>query len=141
MLLIDLEKKKEKLADDNIKLMALFAELDPDPILRVDDNGIIIKMNDPAKDLFSEANILNQRCDKLIPNYEEIKKNSSDDNQEILINGNYFTISIKESSHLEFAQIYLHDISYRIEQEKLIKRYQKNLKLLRVKLDEINEKA
>lgn len=135
-----LEKKSGKLEDENLRLMALFAELDPDPILRVDENGIIIKMNDPAKDFFPNGNIINQRCDKLIPNYEELKKNSHDNNQEVSINGKHYTVSIRVSKHLNFTQIYLHDITHRIEQERIIKEYQENLKLLRIKFDDINEK-
>lgn len=135
-----LEKKSEKLEDENLRLMALFAELDPDPILRVDENGIIINMNDPAKDFFTEEHILNQKCEKLIPNYEELKNNSHDIDQEVLINGKYFTVSLRENKHLNFAQIYLHDITHKIEQEIIIKNYQKELKLLKVKLDETYEK-
>jgi len=134
-----LQTKKEKLENENLKLMALFAELDPDPILRVDENGIIINMNDPAKNFFSEEHIINQRCDKLIPAYEELKKKSHDNNQEVSINGKHFTVSIRESKHFSFTQIYLHDITHRIEQERLIKEYQKNLKMLRIKFDDVNE--
>lgn len=134
-----LQTKKEKLENENLKLMALFAELDPDPILRVDENGIIINMNDPAKNFFSEEHIINQRCDKLILAYEELKKKSHDNNQEVSINGRYFTVSIRESKHFSFTQIYLHDITHRIEQERLIKEYQKNLKMLRIKFDDVNE--
>ena len=135
-----LQTKKEKLENENLKLMALFAELDPDPILRVDENGIIININDHAKNFFSEEHITNQRCDKLIPAYEELKKKSHDNNQEVSIDGKHFAVSIRESKHLSFTQIYLHDITHRIEQERLIKEYQKNLKLLRIKFDDINEK-
>lgn len=133
-----LQRKKEKLENENLKLMALFAELDPDPILRIDDNGIIIKMNKPAENIFSVDKI-NKRCDSLIPNYNELKENSSDNNQVALVNGRHFTVSIKKSGQLKFSQIYLHDISNRIEQERLIKEYQKKLKLLRIKLDASNE--
>jgi len=135
-----LEKKKEKLEDENLRLMALFAELDPDPVLRVDENGIIIKMNNPAKELFTEENYINQRCDKLISNYEKLKENLYDNNQEVSISGKHFTISIRESKHFNFTQIYLHDITQRVEQEKIIKDYHKNLKLLKAKLDDIYEK-
>ncbi len=138
--IIPLEKKGKKLEDENLKLMALFAEFDPDPILRVDENGIIINMNDPAKDFFIEEHILNQKCDKLIPNYQELKNNPHDIHQEVSINQKYFTISIRESKHLNFTQIYLHDITHKVEQEIIIKNYQKKLKLLKAKLDDTNEK-
>lgn len=134
-----LQKKKDKLENDNLRLLALFAELDPDPILRVDHNGIITTLNEPAKDIFSGA-IIGQRCDSIILNYNELIKNPQLSNEIVKIDKKYFTISLKENSSLEFIQIYLHDISKRIEQEKLIEKYQENLRLLRIKLDNINEK-
>jgi len=117
--IIPLQRKKEKLDNNNLRLMALFAELDPDPVLRVDSDGIIIKMNSPAIAFFSE-NEINEKCNKLIPDYEQIKKNLLDDNNVVSINGKHFTISINESDDLEFTQVYLHDISKMVEQENLL---------------------
>jgi len=134
-----LKRRTEKLEDDNMRLMALFAELDPDPILRVDENGIIIKLNDPAKEILS-LDVLGQKCDSIIPNYKELLKRTQISNEIVEIDGKHFTISLKENSLLEFVQIYLHDISNRIEQEKKIELYQENLRLLRIKLDNQNEK-
>lgn len=134
-----LQKRKDKLEDDNMRLMALFAELDPDPILRVDENGIIITLNDPAKSIFSRE-LVGQTCDTIIPNYKELLKRPQLGSEIVEINSKYFTISLKENNSLEFVQVYLHDITSRIEQEKLIEVYQENLRLLRIKLDNQNEK-
>ena len=134
-----LQKRKDKLEDENLRLLALFAELDPDPILRVDKNGIIITLNEPAKTIFTNA-IVGQKCETIIANYKELLNNSKLSDEIVEVDKKYFTISIKENSTLEFVQIYLHDISKRIEQEKLIEEYQENLKILRLNLDYKNEK-
>ena len=37
--------------------MALFAELDPNPLLRINSEGIIIHLNDAAKNLREDTSI------------------------------------------------------------------------------------
>ncbi|MFH0733186.1 MAG: ATP-binding protein [bacterium] len=134
-----LKSRTEKLEETNMRLMALFAELDPDPILRIDENGIIIMLNDPAKRIIHQ-NIVGKRCDTIITNYKELLKRPKINNEIVEINKKYYTISLKENNSLEFVQIYLHDITDRIEQEKQIEEYQENLRLLRIKLNERDEK-
>ncbi|MBK7978863.1 MAG: hypothetical protein IPK06_02390 [Ignavibacteriae bacterium] len=54
-----LRKKKAELELKNLKLSALFAEVDPDPVIRIDENNLIIELNNSAVKEFG-PNILKQ---------------------------------------------------------------------------------
>ena len=51
-----LSKRKRKLELENAKLAALYSEIDPDPIIRVDENWKPIDMNNAAKEIFNSGN-------------------------------------------------------------------------------------
>ena len=53
-------KEKGELENKNVKLMALFAELDPDPLMRIDESGVIIQINDATKKLFGDRSIIGE---------------------------------------------------------------------------------
>ena len=129
--------KKRKLEMENAKLSALFAEVDPDPVLRTDLAGKVIDMNNFAKDLFDHS-LTDVNIKTLIPNIE-INSNGNGLNSEINLGNKNYTVIIKEIKELGYKHIYLHDITSRVEYEKKIKDYQNNLKELRIKIDSVNE--
>ena len=45
-------KEKESLELKNAKLLTLFTEMDPNPIIKIDPVGVIVGMNKSAKDNF-----------------------------------------------------------------------------------------
>jgi PAS domain-containing protein len=49
------------------KLMSIFAELDPDPLFRVDPAGIILLVNDSAKKMFPGKKLLGEKIESVIP--------------------------------------------------------------------------
>ena len=64
----DLHKHKLELDKAELKsarVMAMFAELDPDPLIRIDINGKIVKTNDSARNLFSDS--LSKNITEILP--------------------------------------------------------------------------
>lgn len=133
-----LNKRKQELEIENTKLMALFAEIDPDPILRVNNEGKIISANNTALNDFKGMNLIGSNFSSILPEVDLNNSNLAHDNV-IGFSDRFFNISIRKIDSLGFKQIYLHDITKRIEYESQIKEYQKNLRSLRTKLDNLNE--
>jgi signal transduction histidine kinase len=106
------EKKEIELR--NSRMMALFAELDPDPVIRVDMEGKVNFYNEAANKLLNivagddirkvELNITLDELKKLILNNESF-------NLPFLINSVYYNVLIKGNTALGIAQFYLRDIS------------------------------
>lgn len=132
---IHLEDDEE---NDNLKLMALFAEIDPDPILRVNDRGEISGANNTALKKFKDHSLIGSKFSELVPDIE-IKDQNFLNDEIITITDRYFSMSIRKLKSLNFHQIYLHDITDRIRYENQIKEYQINLKKLRTRLENFNE--
>lgn len=117
-LLIPTEQKhiqeKKEIELKNSRMMALFSELDPDPVIRVNLNGNIIFFNEAAGKLFSisEGSKLPDAKFRLKPS--EIENIINKDNKHSFqteINGIHYNVLIIGNSHLGIAQIYLRDIS------------------------------
>ena len=117
-LLKPLEKRhiqeKREIELKNSKLMAMFTELDPDPVIRVDIEGKINFFNDAAKKL------LNVKVGQIITDLgyqitaEELKKKIANNDSSTLLfklNDIYYNVLIKGNSDLGIAQFYLRDIS------------------------------
>jgi len=133
-----LTKRQKELELENTKLMALFAEIDPDPILRINDEFKIISANNTALNIFDEKKLLGSSIGSIIHGFEFDNKEVLN-NKIIEINSRHYSISARKVEALGFIQIYLNDITKRIEYENQIEQYQKNLRQLRTKLEEMNE--
>jgi len=127
-----LEKKELELKQ--VRLMALFADLDPDPVLRVDNTGSIIYTNNAARDLPEFSSIEGRGIDELLPGISimipEIIKSNSNQAHSAYINQKYYMITLRGNLFLNIAQIYLHDISDRKKFENRLKYSRKKLKYL-----------
>jgi len=126
------------------KLMSVFAELDPDPLFRIDSNGSILLVNESAKDMFPEKELLGDQIDNIINELNrDFSKIINDDDQEkfnaVIFERNFSGI-IKGIKTLDFAQIYLHDISEKIETQQQLIKSQNELKQLTIYLDANLEK-
>ena len=105
-----LTKKKLELENENIKLMALFAEIDPDPILRVDKFGKIISANNTALNDFKGINLIGSEFSNIITDFD-IEEIESSEEKVVEVNDRFFNISVREGESLDFRQVYLHDIT------------------------------
>jgi len=120
-IILPLNKKhqieKHELELKNSRLMALFAELDPDPIIRIDKTGKILLSNQAAKNLFTSnpdsANIMVTlpflTPDKIGTGIESDKKFSNT----IKLYDYHYTVLFVGNSNLQIAQIYFRDITKR----------------------------
>ncbi len=124
--------EKENLELKNAKLLALFSELDPNPIIRIRPDGKIVGNNKSAAKLFN----LNNEGDVYINDI--LTNEMSDIEQEILgnksttfnahINGKYYEISLHGISLLDMAQLYFYDLTDKKEYEEQMEVYQRLLR-------------
>ncbi len=128
----ELEKKELELK--NAQLMSLFAELDPDPVLRINLDGVIIFTNEAAKKL-SPINLLEgKNVKEILPeikfnikNFIEANKSRSFSHS---INARYYSILFRGISSLNIAQIYFHDFTDKKKYERKLLHYNRRLKEL-----------
>ncbi|MFZ0455959.1 MAG: histidine kinase [Ignavibacteriaceae bacterium] len=126
------EKKEYELK--NARLMALFAELDPAPVIRIDMNAKIIHANDAAMDLNNNESIIGKDAADFFP---QLSQNPSDlitGNKSFQFffqtNGRYYEVWFKGIANLEIAQLYFNDITDRNLFEKELLNSKKKLQEL-----------
>lgn len=126
--------EKDELEIRHARLMALFAELDNNPLIRINNIGKIIQTNDASRNLFSKFDLQTCTIDELLINTkiscEEIIKNNQQVQSFEIIEGKNFSVNIKGNSTFNFANIYMHDITKLKEYETLINDYKNKLKKL-----------
>lgn len=123
--------EKNLLESKNIRLMAIFAELDPDPVLRIDKNGEIIFTNPaaqnsgfdeligkPISDIFSMLNI----------DAAEFIRDNKEAHFNFYFLDKYYSVLIKGISYLNIAQAYMHDITELKLKEEQLENSRKELK-------------
>ena len=114
------EKKEYELK--NARLMALFAELDPAPIIRIDIDGKIIHCNDAANLLNNDKPIIGMNASEFFPELKESPSNLIKDSKAFRFfyqtNNRYYEVWFKGISNLEIAQLYFKDLTERKQIEK-----------------------
>lgn len=120
-IILPLNKKhqleKHEIELKNSRLMALFAELDPDPIIRIDIEGKVLLSNQAAKKLFS-LNSEIVTITNILPFLTQNKITAGITSDEkfsntIQIFKNHYTVLFVGNSNLHIAQIYFRDITKR----------------------------
>jgi len=128
--------EKKELELKNVKLMALFAELDPNPLIRIDANGKIIHTNDAAKKINGSVSIEGKNIRELLPQINFPIKESIRNERSILfsgtINDKYYSIIFRGIPYLEIAQFYFNDLTER-------KQYEEDLRISRSRLKELSK--
>jgi len=119
---------------EKAELMALFSELDPNPQIRIDKKGKIIKTNDAARSIFKDSGIENRSINEIIPS---LKMNGGLEEKQFTdtIEDKIFSINIKPGGNYDFTNIYLHDITKQKNYEASLEEYKNKLKELADKLD------
>ena len=117
--------EKMELELKNARLMALFAELDPDPVIRINMQGEIIYMNNSAAALVKDEKLDGRHIKEIIPiiNFpvDYYILNNRSKNISYSLNSKNYSILFKGISSLEIAQLYFHDITEKIEYENKLK--------------------
>ena len=108
----------------NTKLMALFSELDPEPLIRIDIKGIIILTNEAAKEVIKTSSLVGLSIKDIIPkidfSIEDFIRNDKIKVVSHTFNKKYFSITFKGISFLNIAQLYFTDLTKRkLFEEKL----------------------
>lgn len=121
-------KEKESLELKNAKLMTLFSELDPNPIIKVDPSGLIVGMNKSAKEIFNSDLALDDNIDKLLGKLQFSISELIRNDKSIVIakvhNDRHYEINIHGISLLGMAQLYLYDITEKKEHIEQMNSYQ-----------------
>lgn len=108
--------EKERLEQKNLKILALFAEVSPDPLFRLNMGGLIIDANKAAKEL-SENEIIGKPIHDLLP----LKLNGSSFKGRLSIFNRDYSYYLKRFEQDGFLLLYLRDITEVIEYERRLK--------------------
>ena len=124
-------EEKENLELKTAKLLVLFSELDPNPIMRINTSGKIVGLNRAAKEKFNSIKLNVHKIDLILNEMDFDIKQSILDNQSFVItqklNGNFYEINFHGISFLEMAQLYFLDVSVKKEYGEQMNLYQKLL--------------
>jgi signal transduction histidine kinase len=144
-------EEKESLELQNARLMALFAELDPDPVFRFDKSGTILIANKAGVELFiinsSDENhfdLSEAKVKTIFPqiaemNFGKLISESLTYHFSAKIKNNSYDIMIKGISEMEFGQIYCHNITERIRAEEELVDSRKKLRELSNHMHKLQE--
>jgi signal transduction histidine kinase len=114
-------KKKHLQEEENMRLqqaelMALFAELSPDPIFRFDETGKIILANNSAHNIFPDRRLVGEKAQVLFPflndsGIRDVISNAGSVNYTYKLGERFFQFIIEGVSKLNICQVYGRDIS------------------------------
>jgi signal transduction histidine kinase len=114
------------------KILEMFSELDPNPIMRINSSGIITSLNKTAKERFPLLEINKSKLSSLISKIDiDISGIIGDDKSIILpieLNERYYDINFKGISFLELAQLYFWDTTAQKEYDRQMTNYQNLLR-------------
>jgi signal transduction histidine kinase len=121
----ELEIRKNQLEYDHLKVFADLSDTDPNAIIRLNKNGIVIYKNIYASEIFGAIHSL----EELLPGYKDslisIIDNGSKIQDKLKWEKKYFTYYLRGVSLLEIAQITFFDFTSKIISAKKLS-YQKN---------------
>ncbi len=109
-------QEQENLKLQQAELMALFAELSPDPIFRFDETGKIVLANNSAHHLFPYKILLGGQVDSILPfmkgfNIHDIITNSKTLNYTTILGDSYYQFIIAGVKKFSVCQVYGRDIT------------------------------
>lgn len=109
-----------------LKSLALFARHNPQPLFRVDEQGIILGTNPAAEHLFANKNLQGENIKLLLPQINEVNFNNllaHENKHEMLtiINGFNYKLLFKGVKALATIHVYGNDITEIIQAEQKIK--------------------
>ena len=125
-------KEKEDLELRSAMLLTLFTELDPNPIIKTDPDGLIVGMNKSAKEKFKFGSSLKSNVDIILGvgeiNLGDLINNNNSVVITKIIQGRHYEINIHGISLLNMAQLYFYDITEKKEHIEQLNIYQKLLR-------------
>ncbi len=130
------QAEKENIELQSAQLMALFAKLNPDPMIRINSDGEIIELNEAAEVLAGSTGIKGENINKVFP-FMDFKINDEalfNTTKTIThqLNNKFYSILLRSEPSMGITQIYFHDITS-------IKSYEKKLLESEKKSRELSE--
>jgi signal transduction histidine kinase len=126
--------EKKELENDNIKMLEIFAEYDPNPIIRIDENGGILKLNRSARELFNQTDENHKNIKDILPemniNFKEEIYRNANVQIDTTFRDRHFSLNFYGIKSLNRAQIYFMDLTERANQEKETKESEKKFRSL-----------
>ena len=107
-----------------VRSMALFAEMNPEPVIRFDIRGKILQSNSAANEIFGKNDLIGDYISGLLPkyknvNFESIILNDKIETFHIDINSRHYNFIFRGISKYKVCQIYGFDVTDKIQaQEK-----------------------
>ena len=142
-LLVKHVEEKENLELKNAKLLTLFTELDPNPIIKLKPNGDIEGTNKSAKETFKIDLNSRKNINPIIGSFEIDLKELIDKNNSTVftrvINDKFYEINIHGISLLDMAQLYFYDRTESKKHDEQMHKYQKLLKQSSAQLSTVLE--
>lgn len=117
---------------EKAELMALFAEMDPEPLIRTDQKGFVIQTNEASRKIFPGIDESEKKIEDILP---LLKQNLSKTTFIENIDGKIFSVIAKEYKKLGITNFYLHDITQIKKYEVELEDNKRRLKSLADKLD------
>ncbi len=115
----------EKLAEQKINSMALFARYNPAPVLRFNEFGEIVEANPAAKELFNAEKIIGQKIELYIKEFKtiDIKELIATNLEHTLsfsVEGKSFQLVVRGVNELGLCHVYGSDITAQKQAEEII---------------------
>lgn len=114
------------------KILAMFSELDQNPIMRINSSGTITSLNKSAKERFPLLEINKSKLDSIVSKIEiDIKGIIQNDKSFILpleLKDRYYDINFHGISFLDMAQLYFWDTTAQKEYDRQMSNYQNLLR-------------
>ncbi len=138
------QREKENIELKSAKLMALFAHLDPDPLIRIDSSGKIIETNNAAKLVSEHHDLRGKQINEILPFIHFIPNLSLKEIQAKVftykVNHRFYSVLFRSEPSLEIAHIYFRDITELKSFEKKLIESQNKLRELSDHLQDLIEK-
>jgi signal transduction histidine kinase len=135
--------EKRDLENDNIKMLEIFTEYDPNPIIRIDETGAITNLNRSARELFEIPTDNNKNIKDFLPEIIFNIKEEIFNNSKIQLNKTFkdkhYSINFYGIRSLNRAQLYFMDLTERANQENLTLESEKKFRSLSFYLQEYLE--
>lgn len=137
-------RERESLELKNARMMALFAELDPNPILRFDPEGNILLVNRAGQHLFKKWADNKLSVTELFHALKEINLKEcieqGDSHQfSTMIKHDYYDVMVKGVPEMQFGQIYCNNITQRKQIEEELTSSRKKLRELSNHMQNVQE--
>lgn len=126
------KKDKKQFEITTEKILSMFSELDPNPIIRIAQDGLIINLNESAKNRFNYLRINESYINSIISGIDlKIADIINNDKSFILpmeINDRYYDVNFHGISFLGMAQLYFWDTTEQKEYDRQMTNYQNLLR-------------